>query len=205
GQLCCEAPTASCFITVGEPQSASCACPAAQQCAWQSECTSRFDCWDYTYCCPSGTTCTNTTTNQCCPLDTVGCGPNCCPSAAGCANPNTGQCCPTNTVSCGDTCCSGGSFCADKSIGLCCPSGSTFTDLGFCCPAGTVLIDSICCAPGLSVCDGKCCSGVCCADLCLAGVKECPIAPHCARPCDFPSTCGQGESCADGCCMKDII
>ncbi|KAE9362880.1 hypothetical protein N431DRAFT_391439, partial [Stipitochalara longipes BDJ] len=222
GQLCCDSNAGEeCFIPVGKPNSASCSCPQAQQCGWASGDSGNIYqlAWTFTYCCPSGTACANKDANLCCPPDTVGCGSKtCCPAGAGCADPTTGQCCPPDTVSCGTTCCKDG-FCANPTTSQCCPTdsqacgpacctgGSYCANAGesLCCPANTVNIDGICCTSGdYFLCGGKCCGGACCGGECYAGLKSCPKPAPCARPCSVPATCGQGESCADGCCIRDI-
>jgi hypothetical protein len=121
----------------------------------------------------------------------------------GCCTP-AWACCPNYTITCGTTCCSNGTSCADAAIGLCCPANTYFTN-GICCPSNTVNIDGVCCGAGESLCNGKCCGGQCCHNQCYSSSLICPIQdPPCAKPCSLPINCGPGESCADGCCIRDI-
>jgi len=133
-------------------------------------------------CCPSGETCTTSTTvvpgalnGVCCPTGQTACGSssNCCAS---------GQCC-------GTTCCSPPQVCSN---GTCaCPSGET--------PCGTN------CCSSTQVCSNAECLGSCPADTALCGTSCCVSGQTCSNGLCVPTQCPPGNyGCSPfgGCCRN---
>ena len=148
-------------------------------------------------CCPSGETCTTSTTEVpgavngvCCPTGQTACG-------------SSSTCCPPSQC-CGTTCCSSGQLCS---------SGQCVTS----CPQGIPPCGNICCASGQTCSNGQCVATTCPPDYvpCGGGGGCCNPGAVCCENylgqfgCGFVggSCCSNGASCPPNttCCLGPTI